>query len=117
MVPLALHRDTIAASEAARRWLDGPGGLWGEELPLEPSLVTSMEALGVTTRLLAVMHWLLDPANDDGVTMQISIDYPEPEPLPADNPLVATDCDPIALASRQILVRAHQLAIAHGDTP
>lgn len=76
-----------------------------------------MEALGVTTRLLAVINWLLEPANDGEVTILSSIDYPEPAPLPADHPLLATDGGPIALASRQILVRARQLAIVHGDTP
>jgi Protein of unknown function (DUF1465) len=117
-----LYRDTIAASEAARRWFDGPGRLWREELPPQPALAAAMEALGVTTRLLAVMNWLLNPAHDgpahDGVVTQVGpIDCPLPPPLPADHPLLATDGAPIALASRQILARAHHLANAHGETP
>lgn len=76
-----------------------------------------MEALGVSTRLLAVMNWLLDPAHDGEVTALGPIDHPEPAPLPADHPLLATDGGPIAQASRQLLVRAHQLAALHGDTP
>ncbi len=120
MLPLrdhldALYRDTIAVSEAARRWFDGPGRLWREELPPEPRLAASMEALGVSTRLLAVMNWLLQPAHDGEVTVLGLIDCPEPAPLPPDHPLLTTDGGPIAQASRQLLARAHQLAREHGD--
>jgi hypothetical protein len=111
----ALYRDTIAVSEAARRWFDGPGRLWREELPPEPRLAASMEALGVSTRLLAVMNWLLQPAHDGEVTVLGLIDCPEPAPLPPDHPLLTTDGGPIAQASRQLLARAHQLAREHGD--
>ena len=120
MVPLrdhldALYRDTIAVSEAARRWFDGPGRLWREELPPQPRLAASMEALEVSTRLLAVMNWLLRPDHYGEVTVLGPIDCPEPAPLPADHPLLATDGGPIALASRQLLTRAHTLARDHGD--
>jgi hypothetical protein len=111
----ALYRDTIAVSEAARRWFDGPGRLWREELPPQPRLAASMEALGVSTRLLAVMNWLLDPRHDGAVTVLGPIGCPELPLLPADHPLLATDGGPIAQASRQLLARAHQLARDHGD--
>ena len=111
----ALYHDTIAASEAARRWFDGPGRLWREELPPGPRLAASMEALGVTTRLLAVMNWLLRPDHYGEVTVLGPIDCPELPPLPADPPLLATDGGPIAQASRQLLARAHTLARDHGD--
>jgi len=111
----ALYRDTIAVSEAARRWFDGPGRLWREELPPQPRLAASMEALDVSTRLLAVMNWLLDPRHDGEVTALGPIDCPELPLLPADHPLLATDGGPIAQASRQLLARAHTLARDHGD--
>lgn len=113
----ALYHDTIAASEAARRWFDGPGRLWREELPPQPALAAAMEALGVTARLLAVMNWLLDPAHDGEVTHVGPVAAALPPPLPADHPVLATDGGAIALASRQLLARAHQLANAHGETP
>ena len=120
MVPLrdhldALYRDTIAISEPARRWFDGPGRLWREELPPQPRLAASMEALEVSTRLLAVMNWLLRPDHYGEVTVLGPIDCPEPAPLPTDHPLLATDGGPIAQASRQLLTRAHTLARDHGD--
>jgi hypothetical protein len=113
----ALYRDTIAVSEAARRWFDGPGRLWREELPPQPRLAASMEALEVSTRLLAVMNWLLRPDHYGEVTVLGPIDCPEPAPLPADHPLLATDGGPIALASRKVLARAHQLAALNRETP
>ena len=120
MLPLrdhldALYRDTIAVSEAARRWFDGPGRLWREELPPQPGLAAALEALGVSTRLLSVMNWLLQPAHDGAVTVLAPIDCPLPPSLPTDHPLLATDGGAIALASRQILARAHQLAADHGE--
>ena len=113
----ALYHDTIAASEAARRWFDGPGRLWQDDLAPQPGLAAAMEALGVTTRLLAVMNWLVDPAHDGAVTQVGPVACPLPPPLPADHPLLATEGAGIVLASRQILARAHQIASAHGDTP
>lgn len=110
-----LYHDTIAASEAARRWFDGPGRLWREDLPPQPGLAAAMEGLGVTTRLLAVMNWLLDPAHDGDVTLVGPVTCPLPPPLPADHPLLATEGGPIVIASRQILARAHQLANQHGE--
>lgn len=74
-----------------------------------------MEALGVTTRLLAVMNWLLEPSHDGEVSSVGPISCPLPPALPADHPLLATDGGPIALASRQLLARAHQLAADHGE--
>jgi hypothetical protein len=111
----ALYRDTIAVSEAARRWFDGPGRLWQEELLPQPRLAASLEALGVTTRLLDVMNWLLAPAHDGDVASVLPMATPEPLPLPADHPLLATAGGPIALASRDLLARAHRLAHMHGD--
>ena len=93
------------------------GRLWREELPPGPRLAASMEALGVTTRLLAVMNWLLRPDHNGEVTVLGPIDCPELPPLPADHPLLATDGGPIALASRKVLARAHQLAALNGETP
>lgn len=111
----ALYHDTIAVSEAARRWFDGPGRLWREELPPEPALAAATEALGVTTRLLCVMNWLLHPAHDGEVDTVGPIDCALPPPLPAGHPLLATPGAGIALASRQLLARAHQLATDHGE--
>lgn len=111
----ALYHDTIAASEAARRWFDGPGLAWREELAPQPRLAASMEALGVTTRLLSVMNWLLDPAHDGDVAAVKPVPCPLPPPLPADHPLLASEGAAVVLASRQILARAHQLAERQGD--
>ena len=112
-----LYHDTIAASEAARRWFEGPGRLWRAELAPQPALAAALEALGVTTRLICVMNWLLHPAHDGEVTQVQPIDCPLPPPLAADHPLLATDGAPIALASRHVLARAHQLATTHGEIP
>jgi hypothetical protein len=113
----ALYHDVIGVSEAARRWFDGPGRLWSDDLSPPQRLAVSMEALGVTTRLVCVMNWLLHPVHDGEVTALQPIDCPEPPPLPADHPLLATEGGPIAMASRQALARAHQLIREHGDTP
>lgn len=110
-----LYHDTIAASEAARRWFDVPGRLWREQLAPQPGLAAALEELGVTTRLLAVMNWLIDPAHDGAVTQLGPVACPLPPPLPADHPLLASEGGPIVLASRQILARAHKLANSHGD--
>jgi hypothetical protein len=112
----ALYRDTIAVSEAARRWFDGPGRLWREELPAALRLAASLEALGVSTRLLGVMNWLMEPAHDADMPVLGPVACPLPPPLPADHPLLATKGGPIALASRQLLARAHQLAADHGES-
>ena len=112
----ALYHDTIAASEAARRWFDGPGRLWREELPPQQSLAAGMESLAVTTRLLEVMNWLLAPAHDGDVTHVGPLAAALPPPLPADHPLLATEGSAVVIASRQILARAHQLAEFFGET-
>lgn len=118
----ALYHDTIRVSEAARRWFDGPGRLWREELPPEPGLAAAMECLGVTTRLLGVMNWLLDPAHqsDDPAVPLLSLQpvpCPVPESLPASHPLLTDEGGgPIVRASRGLLARAHQLANAHGES-
>lgn len=117
----ALYHDTIRVSEAARRWFDGPGRLWREELPPEPGLAAALECLAVTTRLLGVMNWLLDPAHqsDDPAAPLLCLQpvpCPLPEPLPASHPLLTDDGGgPIVRASRDVLARAHQLANTHGD--
>lgn len=117
----ALYHDTIRISEAARRWFDGPGRLWREELPPEPALAAGIECLGVTTRLLSVMNWLLHPAHqsDDLAEPLLALQpvpCPLPEPLPASHPLLTDEGGgAIVRASRAVLARAHQLANAHGD--
>ena len=119
-----LYNDTIVVSEAARRWFDGPGRSWREELPPQPALAAAVECLGVTTRLLAVMNWLLQPAHEiDGAAL-LPVPCPMPPPLPADHPLHADEGGgPIVEASRNVLARAHSLASdhtlpsTHGDQP
>ena len=114
----ALYNDTIVVSEAARRWFDGPGRLWRAELPPQPQLAASMECLGVTTRLLSVMNWLLEPAHEIEGAALLPLPCPMPPPLPADHPLRAAEGGgPIVDASRDILARALHLASTHGDQP
>jgi hypothetical protein len=119
----ALYHDTIRISEAARRWFDGPGRLWREELPPEPALAAALECLAVTTRLLGVMNWLLHPQHqsDDPAEPLLALQpvpCPLPQPLPADHPLLSDDGGgPIVRASREVLARAHTLANAHGERP
>ncbi|MEI6487217.1 MAG: DUF1465 family protein [Sphingomonadales bacterium] len=112
----ALYADTIVVSEAARRWLDGPGLAWREALPPEAALAAALECLGVTTRLLAVMNWLLDPARQADPPVLQAIACPLPPPLPDDHPMRADEAGgPIVMASRDLLARAHRLAT--GDAP
>lgn len=112
----ALYQDAIVVSDAARRWFDGPGRMWRAQLPPQPALAAALECLEITTRLLAVMNWLLDPAHEVDDPVLLPLPCPLPPPLPAGHPMLAdTGGFPIAQASRDVLARAHELALSCGE--
>lgn len=109
----ALFRDTAAAAEAARRWLDGPGRLWREGLGPEAGAAAALEHLGLHTRLMQVMTWLLHPAHHGAPAGLLPFDHSPPAPLPADHPIRAVEGATLADASRALHARAAALAASH----
>ena len=109
----ALFRAVLEVGDAARGWFDGPGLAWRASQPPAVALATAIESLGVSARLLAVMNWLLDPANGGNPTSLVPLNHDDPPPLPPDHPLAATPGGAIAAASRQVLARAQALSALH----
>ncbi len=103
-----LYRDTVSAADRARAWFDGPGQAWRERLDAPQRALVAIEGLGVTTRLLAVMTWLLDPRHAETIPAFVN---PEVAALAADHPLLATPGAAIADASRRLVMRAAALAM------
>ncbi|WP_353217984.1 DUF1465 family protein, partial [Sandarakinorhabdus sp.] len=97
----ALFRDTHSCGRAAREWFDGPGAAWRAAQPPEAQALCAMESLAVTGRLLAVMNWLLDPANSGAPARLTALRHDDRLQLPDDHPLAATPGGAIARTSRQ----------------
>ncbi len=105
----ALYRDTVRIADRARDWFDGPGARWRTKLPPMAQAQVAIESLGVTTRLMAVMTWLLDPAQTAGSPPAFA-----PPPITdfaADHPLNGHPGADIARASRQLVARATAMGI------
>lgn len=116
----ALYRDTIACGEAARQWFDGPGRDWRTAQPPVAQAQAAMESLAVTARLLAVMNWLLDPANaqraeSDELLPLSALSHDDVLAFGDDHPLAATPGGAIARTSRQLLARAQAICALNGD--
>ena len=119
-----LYSEAVALADQARGWFDGAGQHWRQQLPPDAQALVATEGLEVTSRLMAVMSWLLDPAHGhDGLAHghDGSADGHEgPAMRPflaetgADRPLLpvlaGTPSGDIALASRQLAARVAALA-------
>lgn len=109
----SLFADTRSCGGAARDWFDGAGAAWRAlQLP-EVQAQCALESLAVTNRLLAVMNWLLDPANEGPPARLTVLRHDDPPRLPDDHPLAATPGGAIARASRQLLARALAVSALH----
>lgn len=111
----ALFRDTHSCGRAAREWFDGPGAAWRAAQPAEAQALCAMESLAVTGRLLAVMNWLLDPANSGAPARLTALRHDDRLQLPDDHPLAATPGGAIARTSRQVLARALAISALHSN--
>ncbi|MEY2882798.1 MAG: hypothetical protein RL490_522 [Pseudomonadota bacterium] len=103
----ALYRDTVRVADQARGWFDGPGAVWRARQPAAVQALVAVESLATTTRLLAVMSWLLDPQQEESVPPFAA---PACGDLAADHPLRAVPGGAIALASRTLMARAATLS-------
>ncbi|OYU15093.1 MAG: hypothetical protein CFE37_07715 [Alphaproteobacteria bacterium PA4] len=103
----ALYRDTVRVADRARGWFDGPGAAWRARQPAAVQALVAVESLAITTRLLAVMSWLLDPRQGEGLP---AFAAPECGDMAADHPLRAVPGGAIALASRALVARAVALS-------
>lgn len=61
----ALYAEVVALADQARGWFDGPGVEWRQQLPVADQAAVAVETLATTTRLLAMVAWVLDPARQD----------------------------------------------------
>ncbi len=106
-----LYSEAVALADRARTWFDGPGGKWRAGLPVDAQALVATESLGVTSRLMAVMSWLLDPAHAaDGAPLRAFVaENADVAPLP---PLAGTKGGDIVIASRQL---ASRIAALTGD--
>jgi regulator of CtrA degradation len=114
----SLYRDVVALGDRARAWFDGPGLAWRKQLPLDQQAAVATESLAITARLLAVMAWLLDPAQGPGINAPLRplvIDPDAEGPLPA--VLHTEPGGEIALAARQLVERAEALALTPLSAP
>lgn len=108
----ALYRDVVTLGDQARGWFDGPGLVWRRQLPVAEQAAVATESLAITARLMAVMAWLLDPAQPDGVNAPLRplvIDPAADGPIPL--VLAPVPGGRIAMASRQLVARAEALAL------
>jgi hypothetical protein len=106
----ALFRDTTAAAEALRRWVDGPGRLWREGLAPEAGARVALEHLCIHTGLMQVMNWLLHPAHHGDAVTVGPFDQPPPGPLPPDHPIRAVEGLSLSEAVRALHARAAAIA-------
>ncbi len=58
----ALYAEVVALADQARSWFDGAGVAWRQQLPIDDQAAVAVETLATTTRLLAMVAWVLDPA-------------------------------------------------------
>jgi hypothetical protein len=109
----ALYNDVVALGDQSRAWFDGPGLTWRKQLPVADQTAVATESLATTARLMAVMAWLLDPAQEAGVNAplrRLVIDPAAEHPLP--EVLAAVPGGDIAMASRQLVTRAEALSLS-----
>lgn len=114
----ALYHDVVALGDQARGWFDGPGLAWRKQLPVPEQTAVATESLATTARLMAVMAWLLDPAQADGVNAplrRLVIDPAADGPMPP--VLEAVAGGQISMATRQLLARAEALAVPAAEEP
>jgi hypothetical protein len=104
----AFYRRAVELADQARGWFDGPGVEWRAGLPVDAQAAVAVESLGTTARLIAVMSWLLDPAQGAARPPAFA---PSVDPdLPTDSPLTGTIGGEIAMASRGLAAEIAALA-------
>lgn len=114
----SLYREAVQLADRARGWFDGPGQRWRAGLSPDDQAWVATESLAITARLIAVMAWLLDPANGvRGTRFGAAADTPMrpftlmPEAqLPDGSPLDGQPGGEIARASRHLVARLYFLA-------
>lgn len=100
----ALYKEAVDLADRARGWFDGPGIAWRAALPVDAQALVATESLAITARLMAVMSWLLDPAQSDGNPARPFTIAPDGELHPA-SPLAGTPGGELAMASRQLIAK------------
>lgn len=103
-----LYDQVVDLGDRARGWFDGPGKLWRASLPVDAQAAIAVESLGTTARLLAVMAWLLDPAQISGDAQgqprpAFCLDV-DPVELPPRSPLAGTPGEAIAVGARRLVM-------------
>ncbi len=103
-----LYREAVTVADQARGWFDGPGARWRAGLSPDNQALVATESLGATSRLMASMSWLLDPAH--------AIDGVSPRPFGGDTGgavpglFAGTPGEAIITASRHIAARIAALS-------
>lgn len=104
-----LYRRVVDLGDRARGWFDGPGAKWRAGLPAEAQAVVAVETLGTTARLLAMMAWLLDPAQGQEQRPAFVL-ADDTRDLPAASPLAGVAGGQIAAEAVQLLDAVRALA-------
>ena len=99
----------MTLGDKARGWFDGPGRAWRAALPVAERTAVATESLAMTARLMAVMAWVLDPAQDSGEA-GAAAGHRSGGRRPGAGVLHGQAGGDIALASRQLVARAEALA-------
>lgn len=103
----ALYREAVDLADHARRWFDGPGVAWRKALPVDAQAAVAIESLGTTARLMAVMAWLLDPAQSAsaGAAKPGGLVAADEGELSSESPLAGTPGGEIAAATRRLVAK------------
>ncbi|WP_416908224.1 MAG: DUF1465 family protein [Polymorphobacter sp.] len=103
-VPLdPLLADAIRIADEARRWMGSEGRALIDALPPPARVQANAEMLATTARLMAIIAWLLHPAQKQG--RMPPFNPPHELPLGPGHPLEASAGHDIARASRALAAR------------
>ena len=104
-----LYREAVDLADRARAWFDGPGVAWRAALPVDAQARAATESLAITARLMAVMSWLLDPAQSADTPLRTFAVRAEPV-QPLASPLAGTPGEALAEGSRRLVEKVAALA-------
>ncbi len=104
-----LYREAVSLADSARGWFDGPGAEWRGQLPVDDQARVATESLATTSRLMAVMSWLLDPAHLGAGPLKPFVGEAGAG-LPTGSPLAGSPGADIVLAAQQLAGRVAALA-------
>ncbi|MFZ4689413.1 MAG: DUF1465 family protein [Polymorphobacter sp.] len=105
----SLYQEAVDLADQARGWFDGPGVAWRAGLSPDGQAAVAIESLWTTARLMAVMAWLLDPAQaaDASGRRFDFVDRAGPDVAPS---LAGQPGGLIAAAARNLALRVSGLA-------